>query len=69
MKKATAPQEATCGPLQRKTFQTVLKRELMEYISSLGSLTASAFVNHLEHIVEAYYPLTDRLRMGQVQKK
>lgn len=66
LKKGCTPRQAAFGPLQRKTFRSVLTRELTANIPSLGTLTATAFAKHLEVIIEEYYPPSERLRMGQV---
>lgn len=66
MKKPISHQEATLGPLLRKTFRGALTRELKKQIPSLGALTANALATHIEKMVDEYFPPIERLRMGQV---
>jgi len=66
MNKMNTNREAVYGPLQRKTFQAALIRELKEHLPMLGSLTAQPLANRIEQLVEEYFPPTERLRMGQV---
>ena len=66
MKKQPSQQEATYGPLQRKTFRGALTRELKKQIPSLGALTADALAGHIEKMVDEYFPPIERLRMDQI---
>ena len=66
MKQKHSPQEATYGPLQRKTFRGALTRELKNQIPALGTLTADALAGHIEKMVDEYFPPIERLRMGQI---
>jgi predicted transcriptional regulator len=66
MKSALSHKEASLGPLQRKTFQGALVRELRLHIPTLGELTAEPLARRIGELVEQYFPKTQRLRMGQI---
>ncbi len=66
MKAAKSHRETVFGPLQRKSFRAALAMELSKNIPTLGALTAQALADHLEVLIQEYFPPTERLRMGQV---
>ena len=66
MKTATDPRQAVLGPLQRKTFGAALVQTLREHVPTLGALTAKALADHIQKLIEQYFPPAERLRMGQV---
>ncbi len=66
MKTVTNPTEAAFGPLQRKTFQATLVRELRLNIPTLGELTAKPLASRIEELVDEYFPKTERLRFGHI---
>jgi predicted transcriptional regulator len=66
MKQATHSREALLGPLQRKTFGAALVQALREHVPTLGSLTAQALADHIQKLIEQYFPPAERLRMGQM---
>lgn len=66
MKAATNRIEASVGPLQRKTFQASLVRELRLHIPTLGELTAKPLAGRIEELVDEYFPKTERLRLGHI---
>ncbi len=66
MKTVTSPTEASFGPLQRKTFQAALVRELRLHIPTLGELTAKPLADRIERLVDEYFPKTERLRFGHI---
>jgi predicted transcriptional regulator len=66
MKQATNSTQALLGPVQRKTFGAALVQTLREHVPTLGELTAQALAQHLQKLIDQYFPPTERLRMGQV---
>lgn len=66
MKRTESTNETLYGPLRRKSFAAALCRELCEHIPSLGALTARALAEHIEAMVDQYFPPTERLRPGQM---
>lgn len=66
MSKKTSSEQATFGPLQKKTFRSSLVRELKELVPSLGELTANAIAEHIQKFVDEFFPSTSHLRMGQM---
>lgn len=66
MKRATDARQAALGPLRRKTFGASLTQTLREHVPALGALTAQALSDHIQKLIEQYFPPAERLRMGQV---
>lgn len=66
MKATRSHRETVFGPQQRKSFRSALALELSKHVPTLGALTAQALAQHLEGLVQQYFPPTQRLRMGQV---
>ncbi len=66
MKQTGDSRQASLGPLQRKTFGAALTQTLREHVPTLGALTAQALSEHIQKLIEQYFPSTERLRMGQV---
>ena len=66
MKAARNAREAVLGPLQRKTFGAALVQTLREHVPPLGALTAQALADHIQKLIDQYFPPAERLRMGQV---
>ncbi len=66
MNTSRSHRQSVLGPLLHKSFRVALAAELSRHIPTLGTLTAQALADHLEHLFEAYFPKTQRMRMGQV---
>jgi predicted transcriptional regulator len=66
MKRSTTPQEASLEPLERKSFEAALVRELRLHIPTLGKLTAAPLAKRIEELFEEYFPRAERVGMGQI---
>jgi hypothetical protein len=67
MKSSKSALESQFGPLQKKTFASALDRFFEQQCPQLGGhLTRQVIVNHVQTLVEEFYPPNTHLRMGQV---